>query len=433
MEHNINTRKNQDNRQKDKKVHKNKAIQALKKHKKILVVLVLLCLIIYTFLVVIKLITNPTDTFLVEQGKIYQEETATGYIIRDETVIKGEKYKNGMAQIKTEGERVAKGEEIFRYYSSGEDKLIKKIEELDKKIDEAMAKENKVSSGDTKVLENQIDEKIENCYNESDLSKIKENKKEINTYITKKAKIAGEKSPAGSYLQKLIKERSGYEKKLNSGGESVKAPISGVVSYRVDGFEELLNTKDFGSISKEFLEGLNLKTGQIVTTNTESGKIINNYECYIASILNSEYAKQASVGKKVKLRLPSGNEVSAEIEYINMQAEDTIIIFKIEKSVEELINYRKISFDVIWWSNSGKKIPNTAIKYEQKGDNKVAYVIRTRAGYQDKIWIKELKTNGKYTIVEDYTSEELKQLGYTSNEIKSRKKISLYDEILFEP
>lgn len=433
MENNTKAKKNQKNSSKTTKEHNNKILQMIEKHKKVLIVLVLLCLMIYAFYNVIQLITNPTNTFLVEQGKIYQEEIATGYIIRDETVIKGKNYKNGMSQIKTEGEKVAKGEAIFRYYTSGEDNLIKKIEELDKKIDEAMAKEDNLFSSDTKVLENQISEKIDSCYNETDLQKIKENKKEINTYITKKAKIAGDLSPSGSYLNKLINQRSSYENTLNSGAEYVKAPISGVVSYRVDGFEEILTTKDFGSISREFLEGLNLKTGQIVAANDESGKIINNYECYVAAVLNSEYAKQAEVGKSVKLRLPSGNEVSAEIEYINMQEDDYVLIFKIEKSVEELISYRKISFDVIWWSESGKKIPNSAIKYEEKGDNKVAYVIRTRAGYQDKIWIKELRTNGKYTIVTDYTSDELKELGYTSEEIKSRKKISLYDEILINP
>lgn len=420
---------NQENAEK----HNNKIMQKIKTHRKVFIVLALLCLIIYAFCVIVKLITNPTNTFLVEQGQIYQEETATGYIIREETVIKGKNYKNGMSQIKTEGEKVAKGEEVFRYYTSGEDSLIKKIEELDEKIDEAMAKEDILFPNDTKILENQILEKIDSCYNESDLQKIKENKKEINTYITKKAKIAGELSPSGSYLKKLIDQRSSYENSLNSGAEHVSAPMSGVVSYRVDGFEEILTTKDFGSISKEFLEGLNLKTGQVIATNDESGKIINNYECYIAAVLNSEYAKQVQVGDSVKLRLPSGNEVSAEIEYINMQDEDYVLIFKIEKSVEELISYRKISFDIIWWSASGKKIPNSAIQYEEKGENKVAYVIRTRAGYQDKIWIKELKTNGKYTIVADYTSEELKELGYTSEEIKSRKKISLYDEILTNP
>ena len=287
---------------------------------------------------------------------------------------------------------------------------------------------------DTKVLENQILEKIDSVYNESDLQKIREYKKDINTCITKKAKIAGELSPSGSYLKKLIDQRSSYENALNSGAEYLKSPNSGVVSYRVDGLEEVLTTKDFESISKEFLDNLNLKTGQIVAASNECGKIINNYHCYIATISNSEYAKQAEIGDTVELRLSSGNEIPADIEQINKQEDGSyVLVFKIDKCVEELIDYRKISFDIIWWSYSGKKIPNSAIKYEEKGENKVAYIIRLRAGYKDKILVKELKTNGKYTIVTDYSSEELEILGYTSEEIKLRNTISLYDEILINP
>lgn len=423
---------NNHNKRENESKNKNRVIEELRKHKRVIIMFVLLCVIIYIFCIVAKLIKNPTDTFLVEQGQIYQEEIANGYIIRDEVVVKGENYKNGMSQIKTEGERVAKGEAIFRYYSNGEDNLIKKIEELDKKIDEAMDNENnKIVSSDTKVIENQILEKIESAYNESNLQKIKEYKKDINTYITKKAKITGELSPSGSYLKKLIDQRSNYEKTLNSGAEYIKAPTSGVVSYRVDGYEELLTTKDFGNFTKDFLENLNLKTGQIIAATDESGKIIDNYKCYIATVLTSEYAQKAQVGDSVKIRLPSGNEVSASIEYINSEDNGQyVIIFKITKCVEELINYRKISLNIIWWSYSGKKIPNSAINYEKKGDNEVAYVIRTRAEYQDKILVKKLKSNEKYTIVADYTSEELEKLGYTSEEIKSRKTISLYDEIL---
>ena len=343
----------------------NRFFQEVKEHRKTITIVLLICILIWFSTVVAKLVSNPTKTFLVEQGQIYQEETATGYIIRDETVVKGNKYKNGMVQIKTEGEKVAKGEAIFRYYTNGESSLIKKIEELDKKINDAMEKEDKLSSGDTKVLENQITDKIESCYTESDLQKIKENKKNINSCITKKAKIAGELSPAGSYLKKLVDERKKYENSLNSGAEYVTAPRSGVVSYKVDGLEAMLTTKDFGSITKDFLESLNVKIGQVVTSSEESGKIIDNYECYIAAILDSEYAKKAEVGQKVKVRLPSGNEISAEIEYINSQdGEDYVLVLKIEKSIDELIAYRKISFNIIWWSESGKKIPNTAIRYE---------------------------------------------------------------------
>ena len=43
-----------------------------------------------------------------------------------------------------------------------------------------------------------------------------------------------------------------------------------------------------------------------------------------------------------------------------------------------------------------------------------------------------MSTNEKYTIVDNYTSEELEKIGFTSQEIKSRKKISIYDEILID-
>lgn len=417
--------------QKDKEVRKqNKFIELLKKHKKKLIMLVLLCILIYVIYLVVNLFRNPTDTVYVEMGQIQEEETGIGYIIRDETVLKGENYKNGIEQIKTEGEKVAKGEAVFRYYSNNEENLVEKIKELDSKIDEAMASQaNKVTS-DTKVLEEQINEKINELYGESDLTKVQDNKQTIVSSITKKAQIAGELSPSGSYLNKLIDERKKYENQLNSGAEHINANRSGVVSYRVDGYEDVLSTDDFSKYTKEFLDNLNLRTGQIIPTNNESGKIINNYYCYVVSVLESDQAKAAEVGDEVQLRLPSGNQVDATIEYKTVEDNDCIITFKIKDSVEELISYRKISFSVIWWSASGMKVPNQAISTEERNGEEISYVTRTRIGYEDKIIVKVLKSNEKYSIVTNYTSEEFGKMGYTSTEIWNMPSITIYDEIV---
>ena len=61
---------------------------------------------------------NQSNVAVVTNGVLSQEENVNGYIVRDETVVKGKNYKNGMVKIKSEGERVAKGDSIFRYYSS---------------------------------------------------------------------------------------------------------------------------------------------------------------------------------------------------------------------------------------------------------------------------------------------------------------------------
>lgn len=409
-------------------------LKELQKNKAFVVILfIMLAIAIFCLYKVIVFIQNPTETFSIEQGKIYQEERATGYIIREETIVKGSNYKNGMEQIKAEGERVAKDEPIFRYYSSGEENLIKKIQDLDVKIDEAMAKEKPILPSDIKALEKQIEDQITSMQQVNNLQTLRETKKKIASNITKKAKIAGENSPAGSYLKKLVDERSKYENQLNNGVESLKAPISGVVSYKVDGLEEVLTTKEFSNLSTEFLEKLNVKTGQVVADSKESAKIINNFECYIACTLNSKQAKQAKVGNNVKLRLPNDIEIESKIEYMTQEENGILLIFKIDKQVQTLISYRKISFDIIWWSNSGKKIPNTAIGYEQKGEKQVTYVRRKRGGYQDKILVKVVRKNDKYAIVEDYTANELKELGYSNEEISKRKTLTLYDEIMQKP
>ena len=396
-------------------------------NKKMVLLIIVALIILYAIYAIFNLIKSPTKTFLIENGKLSSEQTMQGYVIREETVIKGENYKNGIEKIKAEGEKVAAGEPIFRYYTSGEEKLVKKIQELDVKIAETLEKEeSNIFGPDIKTIENQIQEKINEVYKLNDLEKIKEYKENINNYITKKAKISGELSPAGSYLKELIEQRSNYENELNSGSEYLKATKAGVVSYRVDGLEQVLTPGDFGTLSKKSLEELEIKTGQIVSTSNESGKIINNFECYIAFILKTEN-EEIEAGKSLKIRLSNNETVNAEIEYVSKESEnESLIVLKIEKCVEELINYRKISFDILWWDATGLKVPNEAIKQENE---ELSYVVRQRNNYTDKIYVKILKQNEKYSIIENYTRKELLEKGLVEEE-KESKYISLYDEII---
>ena len=398
--------------------------------RKIFLFLGLIIGIIYIIYTIYLLIRQPTNVFVVEEGKLYQEETNVGYVIRNEKIVKGQNYKNGMEQIKTEGERAAKNENIYRYYSADENNLKQKIEELDQKIQEVMSKEENLYTSDMRILEKQIDEKLENIYKVNDYVKLAEYKKEIDRLVTKKAKIAGDSSPKGSYLRQLIEERKKYENKLNSGAEYVKAPISGIVSYRVDGLEEKLTPDKIGELDKKSLDELDLKTGKIVATNEECGKVIDNFEAYIITISKSKEAKEAKVGERIKVRLSNNVETSAKI--VNLKQEENgevVIALQIDNQIKELINYRKITFDLIWWSATGLKVPNQAI-VEENGKN---YVVRNRAGYLSKILVKVSKKGNNYSIVEPYKTEELREMGLSEREIINKRKISMYDEILIKP
>lgn len=391
------------------------------------VVLILALVFIYAVYLVAKLVQNPTNTFMVTNGKISQEESDIGYIIREETVVKGQNYKNGMVKIKNEGEKVAKGDSVFRYYSSGEEELKNKIAELDVEIQSLMQNEKSSFPSDVKLLESQIEKELDSIYGLNNAQKIQEYKKNINSYITKKAKIS---SPSNSRLKELLSQREEYENRLTSDSENVNAPESGIVSYRVDGLESVLTTENFTKFNKSFLQDLKLKTGQTVASSEEVGKIINNYQCYIVFNSNTNEAKNSKVGDTIKIRVQNSDTLKASVEnIIDEDDESKTITVKITNDVEKLIAYRKISFDIIWWDAEGFRIPNEAIKEE----NGLSYVVRNRNGYYNKMLVKILKQNDEYCIVRQYKTEELEELGFTSSQIYSMRNIALYDEIVLNP
>ena len=243
--------------------------------KKHAIYLIFAVIMIYIFYSIFLLVRKPNDTVTINSGVLTLEESATGYIIRDEQVLKGTNYKNGITAIVSEGERAAKGQTVFRYSSNQEEEIKSKIEEVNLKLQDALtkqAKQNIPVTTDIRNLEKQIDEKTQELRNLTDMHTITEYKKEIEEIASKKAKIAGTLSQSGAYIQELTKQKEQYEEQLISDSEYITAPVSGVVSYRVDGLEDVLSINDLSNLTEEKLENLGLKTGKIISTSQEARK-----------------------------------------------------------------------------------------------------------------------------------------------------------------
>lgn len=416
-------KKNREDSKEESKVNKK-----INKPRIVICTILAILILVYIMHAVINLINNPTETFIIRNGQVSKEETEIGYIIRDETIVKGENYKNGMEPIIDEGQKTAKNEAIFRYYSNGEEELKKKIADLDVKIEEKMKENNQeLFSTDTKLIDKKINDILQSINKINSVQSMQENKRALNNYITKKAQIAGELSPKGSYLKELVNQRNEYEKELNSNSEYIYAPKSGIMSYRIDGLEDTLTTNDLSKYNKVFLEKLSLKTGQIISTSTEQGKIVNNFECYIACTSKTKEAKNAKIGDKVKLTLPNSRKIDAKVNTIINEGNDEVtVIFEFDQCIADLLSYRKISFDIVWWETEGFKVPNSAIINE----NNLNYVIRTKNGYLTKVLVKLGKQTENYSIVKNYSSSEIKELNISKN---AKTTITLYDEILLKP
>lgn len=400
----------------------------MKKIGRILAILLVIAVIVYVAIAVYMLIVDSSETYIVTKDTLSQEEEATGYIIRNEKVVKGEDYQNGIYSIASEGQRVAVNESIFRYYNDSEKEIKDQINGLSYKLQELIENEKgKINSADIKSIEKQIEDKLQTINTLSNYQEIVETKKNIDNLITKKINFIGD-ATENKEIKQVIAEKKALEEQLKNGSEYQTAEISGIVSYRVDGLEETLTVEKFGEITEKFLDDLELQTGKIVTTSDECGKIIDNFKCYIAVTLGSKEAMSAEVGDKVTLRIANSEEISAKIDTINEESGKRTIIFKITQLTESLINHRKVIVDVIWWDVSGLKIPKQALIVEN-GKN---YVIRNKSGIQAKVLVKIKCETDKFAIVEPYSTTELQELGYTYDEIRNYRKIANYDEIIIK-
>lgn len=395
----------------------------MKKSKKLIAIFSALIIITYMIWAIFLLVSRSSETYIVRQGTLTQEDEAVGYIIRDEKVEKGEDYENGIYEIATENQRVAVGDSIFRYYSDSEKEITEQVEEINKQIQEILEQENEVTSADIKAIESQIEEKIEHINTINNYQEIVEDKKNIDELISKKINFIGDVTE-NKDIKKLVKDRKALEEKLKSGSKYQKAQMSGIVSYRVDGLEETLTPEKFNDINEKLLNSLDIKTGEIISTSDECGKVIDNFKCYVAVTLNSKQAMEAKVNDSLKLRI-SNEETKAKIVQINEENNKRTIIFQINKMTEDLIKHRKVLVDVIWWNDSGLKVPNSTLTKE----GNLYYVVRNKAGVQNKILVKIIKQTENYSIIDSYTEQELQELGFSQQEIKNYKKITNYDEI----
>ena len=390
--------------------------------------IILAIFVIFVFFFSTSKLNNSVDFYTIENGEISYEEPAEAIIIRDEQLLSEEGYEKGITQIALEGEKVAKNSSVIRSYTADEDEKIKQIEDIDKEINKAI-EENSINvlSSDIINIEAKIESYAEKLNGLNDIQKIEEIHKKIDDLMASKTRITADACPEGSAVKQLIKQKNTLLEELNNGANIVKSSTSGIVSYRIDGLEKILKTGDFSYLNKEVFDSIEIKMGATIPLNNNNCKIINNFDCYIATFMNTEKANTANLGDEVTLRLTTGNLLSAKIVYLGESTKDgRVIVFEIKEGIENLIEFRKISMDVIWWDYSGYKVSNSVL-ISRDGKN---YVQKYKTTSSEIILVKVKRQNDTYSIISNYTDEELEELGISTEEISQRSQLKLHDEII---
>ncbi|MBQ9658132.1 MAG: hypothetical protein IJV31_05120 [Clostridia bacterium] len=174
---------------------------------KIFVIILVIIFIIYLSYIMYLLLSNKSDTFIVNEGTLYKEETVVGYIVRNEELVTNEGEVGEILPIAAEKQKVAKGESVFQYYNLNQDDIKNKINEIDLKLQENLKTESINQTSEIKLLENQIESILQEINKETNLQEISEYNKEIDSLLEKKISFIGTSSNTDKAIKELISER----------------------------------------------------------------------------------------------------------------------------------------------------------------------------------------------------------------------------------
>ncbi len=386
-------------------------------------------LVIVTVLVIGALIYNNyfnyNETYTVVKGSVEKASDTYVYVLKNEKVIETDTNTVAIPVIEQD-KRTSKGDVIAIYKNSNYDNYQKEIEELDKEIQTLVKDLPSVYSNDVNTIDNQISQVVKEAQKETSYVKMQEYKNRINELLSKKVNIIGQLSPAGSKIRELIEKREKLEKDSKNSNNNIKAKMSGIVTYKLDGLE---NEIDFDSV----LNYNESKFDEIISkysdnnTNNFGIKIVDNFKCYYLVKENEDENSQYMVeGRNYRIKLIDKNSEATNTAKLEKSIKSNGVIynlFSIDENIEEIVDVREIGAEIIWSSNEGMAVPLEAITTK----NNIDYVTIVTGGEFIDVPVRRLISNDTISIVENYEAEDLQQLG-----IESKEKLELYDQLLIE-
>lgn len=396
---------------------------------------------IYAVVQLINLYNKPSDYVLAKNGRITNYEQDVAYVVREEQLID---ISNNEGEIQTkifDNNRAKKGDVIAYFVQEKSEEQTAELKDIDSKIQELMKDVQLEYIQDIKNVENNLESNLYSLIEDKkNIYDLNNKKKGIDELLEKKVKLIAESSSKGSELKQLVNQRIALEKEISKNKVGIKTDKAGLISYRVDGYENTFTPNAFSMITTDTLKSVKYSTDQLIPISSNQVKIINNFYAYLIVVSKSEESKALKLNDTVRYTIDNNfnNLSKATVDYIINEDDTRYIFIKTTDNIEKLAQYRKLSVKIVWWNYQGIKISKQAIfkdnivSVDGKNLELDAVLVQNVNGYSRKVWIKLENQVGDDAIVDNYEDSELESLGVPKNEINGRKILNLYDKVLIK-
>ncbi|WP_295748251.1 HlyD family efflux transporter periplasmic adaptor subunit [uncultured Oscillibacter sp.] len=339
---------------------------------KLLMLLLFLGVSSYFVFQAIDYLDDPLSTTLAYRYQVETTVDLTGYVVREERVLEDDS--GGLLRIqRREGERVAAGGTVASVYADQAsldrqaeiDSLESRVEQLQYAQDLALAAET-TRKLDAQIIQNLLEYRR---YLAADrLYDAESTALELRALVLKRDYTGGDSGDVALQLQELGARLLNLRSQAEGSVRRITAPVSGLYSSEVDGFESVLTPEMLKDITP-----FRLASVQAEPTSSRAGKLVLGEEWYFTAVLPAEeaaalYDRQERGREALLLRFSKGvdRDLPVTMEPIGASENGRVaVVFRGRSYLQELTLLRQQRAQVITGSIAGIRIPRESLRAER--------------------------------------------------------------------
>ncbi|MBR0277650.1 MAG: hypothetical protein IJQ50_04230 [Clostridia bacterium] len=379
------------------------------------IIFILVIVALFTGVRIIK--NNKSSSVSMETvliGTMEDKEKASGYIIRDEAIINSPA--TGMISFRAEEEkRVSSGATIAVVFTGDVNDDIKtELSSLHARINEVVGStaEKNLYAVDsvmgTAQIANDISAIRDLAYS-GNVSSVSEYKDNIIRIIRKSD------SGAMTTLEQLESKKKELENSISGSAVAVYSPKAGILSSKLDGYEEWLNILCLDKINPSYLNNIKkteYEENSTVNKDKPCLKIIDNYEWYFAANMDEKWRDDLKEGSKLYIRFSDVSEDKLDVEIYSISEPEKgkiSVVLKGSGIFPGMYSMREINAEIIKKTYTGFKISKSAVHIDNDGKY---YVYINSDGTVRRRDVNILYSNDTYAVIKEDNSADNNLLLY---------------------
>ena len=320
---------------------------------------------------------DPLTTTLAYNYQVEEGMDLSGYVVRREQVLADEA--SGLLRLqRSEGEKVGAGGTVALVYADQTsldrqreiDELSGRIEQLQFAQEASLGSEVSLKL-DAQIMRSLLDYRAELAAGR--LDNAEEHETELKSLVLKRDYTYSDTEDLSGQIAELQSQLKELKAQAASSVRAVKAPVSGVYSAVVDGYETVLTPGLLADMTPPQLNAVQADE----TLTSQTGKLILGDSWYYAVTMSADQAKALrDSGGTMTLRFAKGVEQDQTVTLYAVGPEEqgrVVVTFRGEYNMAQVTLLRRQSAQLIWRTVAGIRVPNEALraantKVDQEGN-----------------------------------------------------------------